>query len=154
MPVKFNIKTKIKINGKEYTSPEEMPPDVRQIYEQAVTKGLVSTQVNASPKITFNGQSYNSLDEMPENVRRVYENLISTIDKDQNGIPDALQSSGSVSIQPVQPIQSDYPVTSFSSQINPAESANPNRQLLLALIVLGGLILLALLALLLFMANR
>jgi len=128
-----------------------MPPDIRQIYEQAVNKGLVSTS-QCQPKITSTAK-LQQLDEMPENVRRVYENLVSTIDKDQNGIPDARQSSGRSPFSQY----SQYRATTLSlhsHSINPAESANPNRQLLLALIVLGGLILLALLALLLFMANR
>jgi hypothetical protein len=29
MPININVKTKIKINGKEYNIPEEMPGDVR-----------------------------------------------------------------------------------------------------------------------------
>ena len=36
MPINFNVKTKIKINGKEYNSPEEMPPDIRSLYEKAM----------------------------------------------------------------------------------------------------------------------
>jgi hypothetical protein len=36
MPINFNVKTKIKVNGKEYNSPEEMPPDVRSLYDKAM----------------------------------------------------------------------------------------------------------------------
>ena len=36
MPVKFSIKTKIKINGKQYGSIDEIPEDKRKIYEKAI----------------------------------------------------------------------------------------------------------------------
>jgi len=137
MPVNFNVKTRIKINGKEYASPAEMPPDVRQIYERALAKGIVSTQVNAQPKITFNGKSYSSPDEMPEEVRRIYESAMSAMDKDHDGMPDALQTGGGVS--PSNPL-----VTPSRAQPKVIQADSTNKTLLMAVIAVGMLILLAL----------
>jgi len=137
MPVNFNVKTKIRINGKEYSSPDEMPPDARQIYEQALAKGVVSTQVNTKSKFTFNGQSYNSPDEMPEDVRRIFDNVMSGVDQDHDGIPDALQNRGSVS-------PSNLLVTPAQSQPKVIQSDSSNNALWIVAIGVGILIVLAL----------
>jgi len=34
MPVNINVKTKILINGKEYSSADELPPELRKAYDQ------------------------------------------------------------------------------------------------------------------------
>ncbi len=95
MPVKLNVKTRIKINGKEYASPEEMPPEARRLYDQALAKGGTSTPANLKSKITFNGKSYNSPDEMPETTRRIYEGAIRSLDKGHEDISGSLQKGGS-----------------------------------------------------------
>lgn len=38
MPVKFTVKTFYTINGKRYESLEEMPPEIREIYEKAAAE--------------------------------------------------------------------------------------------------------------------
>jgi hypothetical protein len=67
--MKINIKTKIKYKGQEYSSVEELPPEVRAAYEKAMTTGGASF----STKIVFNGQEYASLDQMPAAQRQLYE---------------------------------------------------------------------------------
>ena len=146
MPINVNVKTKIKINGKEYASPAEMPPDVRQLYEQALAKGVVSTQVNTKSKITFNGQSYNSIDEMPEDVRRIYDSVMSAMDKDHDGIPDSLQTSSGVAPTSLM----DTLPKNSPNAIQPEAS---NRSLLIVAIAVGILIILALAVVLLQMAR-
>jgi hypothetical protein len=141
MPVNFNIKTKIKINGKEYAGPEEMPPDVRQLYEQALAKAGTSPQANVKSKIKFNGQSYNSPDEMPEDTRRIFESVMSTVNKDHDGIPDALQKGGGTS-------PSNLPVTPSQTQPDLIQPDNPNNALFITGVAVGILIILALAVLL------
>ena len=137
MSVKFNVKTKIKIGGKEYSSPEEMPPDVRQIYEQALAKGVIATHVNTNSKINFNGQSYNSVDEMPADTRRLYESVMSAVDKDGDGIPDSIRAAGKISA-------STPLLVPPSAQRSVIQPENSNRAMLIAGIGLGLLIFLAL----------
>ena len=107
MPIKINVKTKIKINGKEYNSPEEMPPDIRNLYAKAMAnRGSSSANIQGTTnsKIVFNGQTFNSLDEMPADVRGIYDSVITALDKNGDGIPDSLPSDGGSTFQPSGPL--------------------------------------------------
>ena len=86
---------RITINGQSYGSPDEMPPEVRGMYEDALRAAGQSfargpkggnTQVFTGPvgrhvkadmvvnkTIVVNNQSYGSLDELPPDVRQLYE---------------------------------------------------------------------------------
>jgi hypothetical protein len=90
MNIKFNVKTNIRFNGQEYAGVEAMPPDVRRVYEQALAKA----QVRTSTKVVFNGQTYASLAEMPPDLRSQYDQVMAMLDKNHDGIPDMLQTSG------------------------------------------------------------
>jgi hypothetical protein len=96
MPLNINVKTKIIINGKEYNSQDELPPELRKVYDQALANRSASQQmqITSGSKITFNGQTYNNREEMPEEVRRIYDSAVDAIDKNHDGIPDALQKGG------------------------------------------------------------
>jgi hypothetical protein len=74
MNVNINVKRKFKVNGKEYNSIEEMPPDIRSAFE----KGM-ATQTGTAPslvtqtQIRFNGIEYKKIEDMPSDVRQLYE---------------------------------------------------------------------------------
>src|SRR5437868_11950782 len=70
--MKINLKTKIKYNGQEYSSVEELPPEGRSAFEKAIAenRGTVSS------KIVFNGQEYASPEQMPPSERQLYEDAI------------------------------------------------------------------------------
>jgi len=81
-------RSRIVVNGREYGSVDEMPPDVRQAY-QRMRSGLVDSDRDGMPdmfegkkanvvsvtrrKIVVNGREYGSVDEMPPDVRRSFE---------------------------------------------------------------------------------
>jgi hypothetical protein len=80
--------TKITVNGCEYDSIDHMPPDVREVYLQAmaalretgmqkmsgvIKKDIVSHTVKES--ITCNGREYKSRDELPPEVRKLLDNV-------------------------------------------------------------------------------
>jgi hypothetical protein len=67
--MKIDVKTKIKYKGQEYSSVEELPPEVRAAYEKAMATGGASV----STKIVFNGQEYASLGQMPAAQRKLYQ---------------------------------------------------------------------------------
>ena len=69
---KVNFKTKIKINGREYGSLEEVPQELRHTVEDALAKA----SPGSSGRITVNGVSYDGPDEMPPDVRRLYEEAL------------------------------------------------------------------------------
>ena len=80
MNVNLNVKRKFKINGKEYNSIEEMPPDIRSTFEKAMASQAGSgQQINPATmqtKIIFNGIEYQSIDAMPQDVRQLYEKVL------------------------------------------------------------------------------
>ena len=107
MPMNINLKTKIKVNGKEYNSIEELPPAIRSAYEKAIAslQGSASTTpVNTHTQITFNGQTFNSPDEMPEDLRRIYESVMTAVDKNELGLPDSTQAEDELAFEPAAPI--------------------------------------------------
>ena len=65
LPVSFNsgtlgetaVHTRIVFNGQEYSSPEEMPPDVRQVYDRTMSTVLADTDRNGVPDIFETGSS-------------------------------------------------------------------------------------------------
>lgn len=52
MSVNVSIKRKITVNGKEYSSVDELPPDIRALYDQAMASSGKKVTVR---KITING---------------------------------------------------------------------------------------------------
>jgi len=96
MPLKINVKTKIKFNGQEYNSVEDMPTEARQTYERALAafKSDPAAQSRSTTKIVFNGREYGSVADMPADVRQLYEQVMGAVDADRNGIPDVLESAG------------------------------------------------------------
>jgi hypothetical protein len=80
MDININIKRKFTVNGKEYSSVEEMPDDVREIFNK-----VRSLQANpadgAKPgtvqsRIIFNGMEYKSIDDMPPEARQQFEKIM------------------------------------------------------------------------------
>jgi hypothetical protein len=84
MGVTVNIQRKFIVNGKEYTSVEEMPPELREAYEKAVRSGagvrIEKPQVSVESKIVFNGQEYSNLNAMPEEARKVYQSVMKSVE--------------------------------------------------------------------------
>ncbi|TMC59673.1 MAG: hypothetical protein E6J26_03285 [Chloroflexi bacterium] len=112
------MSAKIVVNGKEYNSVEEMPPDIRQSYEKAMTMLgrktlgiLADTDHNGVPDlfekfgatdlnftttsrmIVYEGKTYNSVDELPPEAKEKYQQAMAKLggDADNNGIPDVLE---------------------------------------------------------------
>jgi hypothetical protein len=108
------METRIIFNGKTYTQVEDMPPDVRQAYEQAMAQfadrnkngipdifeGRTQDNVVAiqQSSITFNGREYKSTGEMPPMVRRLFEMVLGQADANRNGIPDALEAAAGINV--------------------------------------------------------
>jgi hypothetical protein len=68
----INVKTKIRYNGRDYSSPNELPPEVRSGYEKALAGA-------AQSKVTINGQEFGSETEMPEEMRNFAEDVIALV---------------------------------------------------------------------------
>ena len=134
MNIKFNVKTKIRFNGQEYPSVEAMPPEVRQVYEQALSKARVQT----STKVVFNGHTYGSLDEMPPELRSQYEQVMAIVDKNHDGIPDMLQAGQAAAAAPVSENSTLVEAAPLGSNSAPApqKKGRASTAILIGLIVL------------------
>ena len=108
------------INGKTYKSVEEMPPEVRAKYEEAMQQfsgdpmQAVANLFNDANKdgtpdmfeqakpihistgmaFVVDGKTYNSLEELPADARAKYEQAMGAFDKNNNGIPDMVENMG------------------------------------------------------------
>lgn len=79
MGIKVNVNWKFTVNGKEYGSREEMPEDIRQLYDKALAEsrsGQSISSVVSNTKIIFNGEEYESVDSMPAHVREMYDEIV------------------------------------------------------------------------------
>ncbi len=83
MGIKFDMKWKINVNGKEYGSVDEMPAPVREVYEKARKippgPGGVRTLSTRTTTIVFNGQKYESVDDMPADIRAAYQAIMKAV---------------------------------------------------------------------------
>jgi hypothetical protein len=137
------METKIIFNGKEYASPEAMPEEVRQAYQQTLAQ-FADADKNGIPdilergaagnviaiqqsSINFNGREFKSVGEMPAVVRGPFEFAMRQADANRNGIPDALESA--LGIQTPSPSAgTDRPESATvanASIANPAQEREP-----------------------------
>jgi hypothetical protein len=94
--VSITLKRKIRYNGREYSSPAELPPEVRMAYEKALHGGAVKK------KFLFNGKTFANEDAMPSDIRKLYDDVMSVIEN--NGevtIPNGKKSEPLLSKQAI-----------------------------------------------------
>ena len=72
--VSITLKSKIRYNGQEYSSPAELPPDVRAAYERALHDGAVKK------KFVFNGEQFANEEAMPADVRKLCDDVMGVIE--------------------------------------------------------------------------
>ena len=72
--VGISRKSKIRYNGQEYSSPNQLPDDVRAAYERAMAGGAVKK------KVIFNGQEFPSEEAMPDDIRKLCDDVMSVIE--------------------------------------------------------------------------
>ena len=87
--MKVNLKTKIKYNGQEYSSVEEMPPEARSAYEKAIA----AESATISTKIVFNEREYASPEQMPTAERQLYEDAMKLAHDSGRIAPDKNEAS-------------------------------------------------------------
>ena len=72
--VSITLKSKIRYNGREYSSSAELPPEVRMAYEKALHSGAVKK------KFVFNGELFANEDAMPADVRKLCDDVMGVIE--------------------------------------------------------------------------
>ena len=72
--VSITLKSKIRYNGREYSSPADLPADVRLAYEKALHEAAIKK------KFVVNGQSFASEDAMPGDIRKLCDDVMGVIE--------------------------------------------------------------------------
>ncbi len=72
--VSITLKSKIRYNGQEYSSPAELPADVRMAYEKALHEGPIEK------KFVVNGEHFANEDAMPTDLRKLCEDVMGVIE--------------------------------------------------------------------------
>ncbi len=72
--VSITLKSKIRYNGQEYSSPAELPPEVRMAYEKALHGGVMKT------KFVINGEQFANEEAMPADVRKLCDDVMGVIE--------------------------------------------------------------------------
>ena len=96
MSTNISVHSRIRINGREYASPDEMPDGDRQVYERVMSdaaNGGALAQPLSSAKIVFNGQEYGSVEEMPATARQLYDGVLASVEANRSGLPDVLETA-------------------------------------------------------------
>ena len=145
MNVNVNVKHKFKINGKEYNSIEEMPPDIRNAFEKAMaSQGDSGQQINPATmqtKIIFNGTEYKSIDAMPQDVRQLYEKVLKAAET--GTAPANIITASDISGRQAEP--KNYGTTSMGNMGKPTKiepTAISPRTLIIGVLLIALIILL------------
>jgi hypothetical protein len=67
---KTETKVRVRVNGKEYTSLEDVPPELRAVLDKALAQRAGDSVIN------IEGKSYASVDDLPPEVRLKYETYL------------------------------------------------------------------------------
>lgn len=123
----------IMAEGQSYARVADMPPDVRQRYEQAMAQMPAPFAAN---QIVADGKVYNSVDELPPELRQKYTQAMAKMnavlgDANQNGVPDIMEGAMAAAANPAATANPLPPNTSASV----ISETTPNAR--------GGLLLLA-----------
>jgi hypothetical protein len=162
----------IVFQGKSYENADQMPPDIRRLYDQVMgvladndrngvpdilegMPGTMDVNVQATP-VTFSstqfivdGKVYSNVNDLPPDARQKYEQAMAKAghvmgDTNRNGVPDLLEDAFAAGFAPTSAPVSPAPQISPSPAIS-EEAASPNWTLLVAGILIG-ILLMALLA--------
>lgn len=138
---------RIVVNGQTYRNVEEMPTEVRQLYEESmksaqvgpeavskvtekaifVKKTGLGTAQRVETRIVLNGKEYRSVNEMPAVDRQAYEQLMGRIDANRNGIPDVLEKKGLFGVL-TGGLKFDIKIQTTSTVSSPSAKPEPGAQ--------------------------
>jgi hypothetical protein len=80
-----NVKTKIRYNGQEYSTPAELPAEARAAYEKAIADKTAVGNGGITTRLVINGQQFSSPADMPAAERKVYQDAMQLI-RDETGV--------------------------------------------------------------------
>ena len=97
MSVNVEVKRKIVVDGKEYESLQDVPPQVRT----AIAKTLASGDRTTTTTIHINGKTYSSVEDLPAPLRAVVSGLTTFALNRAAGATGESEAAGAVRPEPV-----------------------------------------------------
>ena len=141
MDVKVTVKRKIRFQGKEYESVDELPDAGRRAYEHAMGSAATAVRPTFHAKIVFNGREYDGLAAMPQAVRDLYESSMRAVAAGHAGTFNAGPFTGQ------REDSTTLPETLTPAPIEPGSALSPR---IVVMLIAGLIVLLGVLAFLLF----
>jgi hypothetical protein len=84
--INISVKHRILVNGKEYGSVDELPPDLRKAYEQAMGDPARAHDARpGTPRIRVNGKEYESVEALPPELRQLCQDALRAAQSDELG---------------------------------------------------------------------
>jgi hypothetical protein len=77
MNIDVEVKKKITVDGKNYESLNEVPPELRA----SILKNFLSNPTNSKTTIHVNGKTYSSVEDLPAALRAIVGGLASVVMK-------------------------------------------------------------------------
>jgi len=75
----ITLKTKIRYNGQEYSSPDELPPEIRSFYEQAMKGGAnLLVKKSVTGRLVVNGKEI-SASGMSADEKKLYDDAMQLV---------------------------------------------------------------------------
>jgi len=137
----ISFKTKIRYNGKDFSSVDELPPEIRAIYERALANRpnrLMSTGTKVLTQLVVNGHEVESTKELSEDEQKIYADAMQLL-KDSGDLGTTAAQSA-MATRPL-PVVSEIPVTTPVSAPIETGWLTANQKKLVAIV--AGLILIA-----------
>ena len=130
----ITLKTRIRVNGKEYSSVDELPPEIRSVYERVIANGSkLAVSHNITPRLVVDGQQFSSVADMSAAEKKLYDDAMQLIRDGVTTKVMAAPSSGAADA----PAANATPTTIDSGWLT-------KRQIQLIILVAGVLVALAL----------
>ena len=137
----ISFKTKIRYNGKDFSSLDELPPEIRAIYERALANRpnkLMSTGTKVVTRLVVNGHEVGSTKELSEDEQKIYADAMQLL-KD-SGTGDLGTTAGQSATKPL-PAASIVSVT--TPVLAPVETGWLTANQKKLVVIVAGLILIA-----------
>jgi hypothetical protein len=139
----ISFKTKIRYNGQEFSSVDQLPPEIRAIYERALANRpnkLMSTGTKVVTRLVVNGHEVGSTKELSEDEQKIYADAMQLLKDSATG--DLGATAAQSATKPL-PAVSNVSVTTPVSAPIETGWLTANQKKLVAIV--AGLILIAVL---------
>jgi hypothetical protein len=149
LSMKIRFTTNIRSNTQKFSSVDELPPEIREIYERAMASGPSRTgddgnKLKTFTKLVINGREVDPTKAMSEAEQKLYADVIELLKKAPATLTTASQSDPTSTSTPLPPASSQQPV---ATPVDTGWLTKEQWKLVLVVVVLAAVALAVVLAL-------